>query len=115
MQRGYDLQSWLELTNGLFATGLFVFAGFGCLFFAAPMIGGRNVPNPVRLGLAAVMAAIMGSLLPVVRVDSIPAMIAGLLKEVLLGLILGWVVSLIFAGAQMAGEWLDMQGGFQAG
>jgi flagellar biosynthetic protein FliR len=69
----------------------------------------------VRLGLAAVLAVLVASLLPAVRVDSFPAMGAGLAKEILLGLALGWVVTLIFTSAQMAGEWLDMQGGFQAG
>src|SRR5262245_24001346 len=79
------------------------------------MIGGRNVPNPIRLGLAGIMAAIVGIVLPVVQVVSWPAMVAGIAKEILLGLVLGWVVSLMFTGAQMAGEWLDMQGGFQQG
>jgi flagellar biosynthetic protein FliR len=38
----------------------------------------------------------------------------GLVKEVLLGLILGWTASLFFASVQMVGEWLDLHGGFQA-
>jgi flagellar biosynthetic protein FliR len=110
-----DLQNWLDFANGRFATGLLVFGRFGGMLFAAPMIGGKNVPNAIRLGLAAIMAVIVGSMLPAERMDNFPAMGAGLAKEILLGLVLGWSVTLIFASAQMAGEWLDMQGGFQAG
>jgi flagellar biosynthesis protein FliR len=41
--------------------------------------------------------------------------VLGLVKEVGVGLLLGWTTGLVFAGVQMAGEWLDLQGGLQAG
>jgi flagellar biosynthetic protein FliR len=43
-----------------------------------------------------------------------PILVVGLGKELLLGLVLGWTATMFFACAQMAGEWLDLQSGFQA-
>ena len=95
MHNAYDIHTWLDIANGRFATGLLVFGRFGGLLFAAPMIGGKNVPNPVRLGLAAVLAVIVASLLPAVRADSFPAMGAGLAKEILLGLVIPFTLIVI--------------------
>src|SRR5947199_137184 len=52
---------------------------------------------------------------PKIPGGSLPILVLGLLKEVALGVILGWIASLFFASVQMAGEWLDLQSGFQAG
>src|SRR5260370_23555520 len=38
----------------------------------------------------------------------------GMVKEILIGLVLGWTASMFFSCAQIAGEWLDLQSGFQA-
>src|SRR5260370_23687245 len=38
----------------------------------------------------------------------------GMVKEVLIGLVVGWTASMFFSCAQIAGEWLDLQAGFQA-
>lgn len=109
-----DLQSWLTGASGHLTTGLLIFARFGALLFSAPLLGGKNVPNPVRLGLSALLAATLTPLLPPARIDSAVVLILALGKEVLFGLALGWTASMFFASVQMAGEWLDLQSGFQA-
>jgi flagellar biosynthetic protein FliR len=109
-----DLQSWLDITSGQFVTGLFIFVRFGALLFAAPLMAGKHVPSPVRLGLSAAMALILTPLVSSSLIESLPALIVGLLKEMLLGLVLGWTASLFFSSIQMAGEWLDLQSGFQS-
>lgn len=103
------------MASGQMATGLLVMGRFGGMLYSAPVISAKNVPNPIRIGLAAILAVLLVPLLPAAPISGIPEMAAGLAKEVLLGLLLGWIVVALFSSAQMAGEWLDLQGGFQAG
>src|SRR5438270_207807 len=108
-----DLGGWLDVASGRFVTGLLIFARFGGLLFAAPLVGGKNVPNPVRIGLSGALALILTPLAAPNPGMSMPVLVVGLFKEVALGLALGWTASLLFASVQMAGEWLDLQAGFQ--
>jgi flagellar biosynthetic protein FliR len=110
-----DLGSWLGLASGRFVTGLFIFTRFGALLVAAPLLGGKSVPAPIRIGLGGVLTLILTPLVQPIELDGLPLLVAGLVKEAAVGLILGWAASLFFATAQMAGEWLDLQSGFQAG
>src|SRR5437763_623144 len=100
-----DLSSWLDIASGRFTTGLMIFARFGGLLAAAPLLGGKSVPHPVRVGLSAALAMILTPLATTRPSESsLPVLILGLGKEVALGLVLGWTVSLLFASVQMAGE-----------
>lgn len=110
-----DLASWLNLVNGRYITGLFIFARFSAMLFAAPLISGKDVPNPVRVGLGVLLTLILVPLVPVAPATSLPAFVLAIGKEAALGLVLGWTASQVFAGVQMAGEWLDLHAGFQAG
>jgi flagellar biosynthetic protein FliR len=91
-----------------------MFARFGALLVAAPLVSSKSVPNPVRLGLSGMLALTLAPLAAPSPVDGMPALAAGLAKELLIGLVLGWTASMFFSCAQMAGEWLDLQSGFQA-
>src|SRR5438445_2663531 len=110
-----DLESWVGVASGRFVTGLFIFARFGALFVAAPLLSSKSVPNPIRVGLSGAFALILTPLIAPNGVDSMPLLVVGIAKEIVVGLVLGWAASLFFATAQMAGEWLDLQSGFQAG
>jgi flagellar biosynthesis protein FliR len=113
-----DLNSWLGIASGRFVTGLYIFARFGGLFSAAPLVSSKSVPTSIRVGLSGIMALILMPLAAPSRVGTASApgavLVAGLGKELLLGLVLGWTATMFFACAQMAGEWLDLQSGFQA-
>lgn len=110
-----ELQSWLGIASGRFVTGLFIFARFGALLVAAPLLSSKSVPPPIRIGLSGMLALLLTPLVAPSPVDSMPLLVVGIAKEVLVGVLLGWAASLFFATAQMAGEWLDLQSGFQAG
>jgi flagellar biosynthetic protein FliR len=73
------------------------------------------VPPPIRIGLSGALALLLTPLVSPSRVDGMPLLVVGIAKEVLVGVVLGWAASVFFATAQMAGEWLDLQSGFQAG
>src|SRR6476620_9761026 len=103
-----DLSAWLGVASGQLVAGLFIFARFGALLLSAPLLGSKSVPPPIRMGLSAALALVLTPLIAPVRIESVPLLVAGLGKEVLVGLVLGWAASLFFATAQMAGEWLDL-------
>jgi flagellar biosynthesis protein FliR len=110
-----SLQPWLDDANSRLVVGLLIFTRFSALLLAAPLVGGKNVPPVLRLGLSGALAMILMPLAPRPHVDTVPVLVVGLLKEVAIGVVLGWIASLFFASVQMAGEWLDLQSGFQAG
>jgi flagellar biosynthetic protein FliR len=105
----------MSLDVALFWAWLVVFVRASALSLQAPVFGSPLVPVPVRVGLSAVLA--MG-LAPVVQPsigsppgDWIPLMLR-LVAEALIGLVMGYGVSLIIGAAAMAGELLDMKMGF---
>src|SRR5687767_14136826 len=108
------LNTWLDLASGQLTTGLLIFARFSALLIAMPLMGGKTVPVPVRVGLCGALALVLTPLMPAAPVADAPRLVVGLLKEAALGLVLGWAASLFFAAVPMAGEWLDLQSGFQA-
>src|SRR5689334_3583630 len=110
-----ELDTWLGVASGRFVTGLFILARFGALLVAAPLLSSKSVPAPIRIGLSGALALLLTPLVTPSRVDGMPLLVVGIAKEVLVGIVLGWAASVFFATAQMAGEWLDLQSGFQAG
>lgn len=84
----------------------------------APVFGARGVPALVKLGLAAAFSVVLYPLIagtqPSIPVDILPY--TGLvIKEILVGLVIGFVVYTINAILQGAGELIDFQIGFIMG
>ena len=98
------------------AWGFFqVFLRVAALFSVAPVFGSREVPAPVRvllaLGLSLVVyPQVAGALAP--APGTLLEMIAPVVRETLIGLALGMLVSLLFTAATVAGDLLDLQMGF---
>lgn len=84
------------------------------LFAAAPAIGERSVPTGVRLALGLAVALAMVPGLP--PAPALPAgdwlAVAALAREAVLGLAMGLVLRLVFAGVDFAGTLVGMQMGF---
>lgn len=110
-----ELSFWLEVSQARFVTALLIFARLGGVLMVAPLLSSRSVPPQIRVGLAVAFSLILTPLFPPIKTSSLPLLLVGLVKEGLVGLILGWLASLLFSCVQMAGEWLDLQAGFQAG
>jgi flagellar biosynthetic protein FliR len=105
----------MSLDVSLFWAWLVVFVRASALSLQAPVFGSPLVPVPVRVGLSAVLAT---GLAPVVHPfigsppgDWIP-LILRLVSEALMGLVMGYGVSLIIGAAALAGELIDMKMGF---
>lgn len=93
-----------------------IFARVSALFVSAPVFGSREIPAQIKAGLAAVLSF---ALLPLARASlaadvpsSLYVMIVALLAQTLIGLLLGLVVSLLFAAVRVGGDVLDYQMGF---
>ncbi|MBL8307339.1 MAG: flagellar biosynthetic protein FliR [Rubrivivax sp.] len=83
------------------------------LFQALPVLGTRQVPARVRIGLAAFIAyAAQASLpaTPAVPLDS-PAAVMLVVQQLIIGLSLGFAVRLVFAAVEFAGELIGLQMG----
>lgn len=80
----------------------------------APVFASQRVPMTVRAGLAALLAFII----TVSRIDLIPpvesllTLAGGIAGEFIFGFAMGYIVYLVMAAAQTAGQVIDMQMGF---
>lgn len=91
-----------------------VLARIAGLVMAAPLLGHLLVPRRARIGLAMVMAL---ALAPTVAIAVAPATslfeIAGrALVESLIGMTIGFVAQLVFAGVQLGGQMAGIEMGF---
>jgi flagellar biosynthetic protein FliR len=95
-------------------TFMLVFSRSLGLIVAAPFWGGRTVPVVVRVWIALILAA---ASYPAVRLTQIVGgqtvltLFVSLAGELLLGLVLGWLVQLLFAGVRLAGQEIEMRSG----
>jgi flagellar biosynthetic protein FliR len=96
---------------------LFLLALFrvGGLLLVAPIFGSRQVPQPVKLALALVLA---GGLTPALAsrpfqpARDLPTLAAWIAAETAVGVLLGYAARLVFSAIGMAGEFMGLQMGF---
>lgn len=101
------------LTAQQFETFLLVFTRVSAMLFVFPIFSAPQIPRMVRLGLGALIAFLIFRTVPVVSpVGTIYDLIAGVVSQLVLGMIVGFIASLTFAGIQFAGEIIDLQIGF---
>ncbi len=98
-----------------FYTFLLVSARVGGLMTAAPLFNNKAVPKQVRAGFILIFAL---ALTPLIETHTGPIpnnlllLVAGVFKDALFGLAVGFLASLLFASVQMAGYFIDTQMGF---
>jgi flagellar biosynthetic protein FliR len=105
------LEAFVAMVPGL----VLVFARVAGLFITSPILGGAQVPVVVRVGASLAIGALV---LPFVQVDpnTIPtapvAYASAMARETLIGVVVGFGVTLLFTAIQIAGEVVDVQMGF---
>ncbi|GEN33605.1 flagellar biosynthetic protein FliR [Aneurinibacillus danicus] len=91
---------------------LLVFIRITAFFVAAPIFSTRSIPAPFKVGLSFFLALIAFPLLKasgVIPLDWTYVYLA--IKEVLIGLLLGFLATLFLAAIQVAGSLIDMMMG----
>jgi flagellar biosynthetic protein FliR len=99
----------------LFKVFVLVIVRFSGMIVAAPVLGSRNFPVLAKAGLAALSALVVLPALPASSYslpdDPVEFALIGA-GELLIGLGMGFVMTMVFAAIQVAGELMDMQTGF---
>ncbi len=93
---------------------ILVLARTAGIFTVTPIFGANQVPPQVRIAAAVGMAIIFVPLCPsevVLAVDVLPMALL-VAKEAFVGLVIGFVVTLVFTVFQIAGDFIDVQAGF---
>lgn len=91
---------------------LLVFARFAAMFAFNPFFSRAGVPAAARVILTVSLTLIMAPIAPfTAALTSSLALLAALLREVLIGAALGFVFTVFFYSIYFAGDFLDMQMG----
>jgi len=97
---------------------LLILARWAGMIMLAPVFGARGVPGLVRLGMAGSITVLVYPLIfaakPPIPVELLP-FIAVIIKEVLVGLVIGFVIYAMTSVLIGAGQLIDFQMGFTMG
>lgn len=101
------------LTPQQFEEFLLIFLRISSMLMLFPIFSSAQIPHQVRLGLGALIAFIIFRVIPAPHLTGGAfELLVGAAAQVLLGVIVGFVASLVFTGIQFAGELIDLQVGF---
>ncbi|MGI4789185.1 MAG: flagellar biosynthetic protein FliR [Janthinobacterium lividum] len=93
-----------------------IFVRVSALFVTAPVFGAKEIPSQVKVGLAAIISLVLLPLVKTTLTNTVPGTVFGMagviLGQALIGLMIGFVVSLLFVAVRMGGDLIDYQMGF---
>ncbi len=99
----------------VFKLFLLVAVRFSGLVISAPVLGSNNFPIIAKIGLIGFFAMLMTPTIAALDQPLPPGPLAFALMaagELLIGLIIGFVMTMMFAAIQIGGQVMDMQSGF---
>lgn len=109
------MPAFFDLTSNQLAGFILVLMRSSGIFFLTPVIGSRNVPARVKIGLSfflAIVAFPFVKLPALVSLDSPITYMLAIGKELIVGLLIGYVGLLFFSAILIAGQIIDLQMGF---
>lgn len=90
-----------------------LFARISGFFLISPLFSKKEIPLYVRFGLTLVCSFLLAPVMTTLpKIDTLPWML--MFKEVIIGYLLGFLFSLIFEAATMAGQVVGTMSGFSA-
>lgn len=99
-----------------FEVMLLVLARISGMFFMSPVFGRRNVPSIFTIGLMLSLTCLTAAYYPgqqhPIYISSYIQLFYYIIKELLIGLIMGYIVFLTFSAFLLAGQLMDTQIGF---
>ncbi len=94
---------------------LLVLVRISMLVFLMPILATEEVPARLKAAMAFFLSLVLFPLLPPTSVE-IPSSLAGYfmlaIREVYIGLVMGFAGTFVFAGLRLAGSWIDQETGF---
>jgi len=104
----------LESLMNQFIVFLLVFIRMTSLFVISPIFGRQNMPSYLKIGLALFTTFIIGPLLSYVNIEynNLLEFTLIIIKEFMVGIIIGYVSYLVFSSLYVAGQIIDTQIGF---
>lgn len=94
---------------------LLIFVRMTGLFVTAPIFGHKNIPVYFKIGFAFTTAVLMASVIKVdniIATDSFLLYAVYIIKEFIVGVVLGYIAYTVFTSIYIAGQIIDMQIGF---
>ena len=85
------------------------------LIISSPIFGRRNIPNTMKIAFCVVVTYVIFAAEPAsgaIRYNGVLEFAVLCIKELLFGLVIGYVTTLFFSLVQTAGQVMDMQMGF---
>ena len=102
--------------NSELITFILVFARIASFMVTAPGFSLKQAPTMLKIGLSFFTSLIVFASLPeMAAAGNLLIFTFLVIKEVLVGIALGFVVQLIFSAVEMAGQFIDFQVGFSMG
>ncbi len=100
----------LEQLGGAWIIALLVFSRIAGFASTAPLIGNKQIPGLVKIGFSILLTLLI---FPMIDVPSEYPKNYGFIYLIVinaaLGMLIGWIISLVITIAKVAGEMLDMQ------
>jgi flagellar biosynthesis protein FliR len=111
------MEGLLALAAGYRTTFLLVFFRVGAMAAVAPILGHRSVPVAHRAGLALLLSLLITPVVRQAPVDGGDGLGLGLAiaSEILIGIVIGAVATLVLAAVQVGGELVGFQMGLGIG
>jgi flagellar biosynthesis protein FliR len=101
------------LTAPQLETFLLILVRVFCMLAVFPIFSAPQIPHHVRFGLGLLIGFILFKLVPpIAPMANYYDLIAAIVAQVVLGVIIGFIASLVFVSFQFAGELIDLQIGF---
>ncbi|MGM0522538.1 MAG: flagellar biosynthetic protein FliR [Bacillota bacterium] len=91
---------------------LLVFGRLAGFFVTLPIFSYRNIPTQFKIGFAAFVSLMIMFTLDIPVIDLDLTFVFLLVKEVIIGLVIGFVANIIMTAIQIAGNFIDFQMGF---
>lgn len=104
----------LDFTLNNFERFLFVFVRVLGILTIAPIFGHRTVVSQVKVGVALMVAVALFPVVPTVlkQQPHLMLLVLSIVRELLMGLLIGFVSTLVFLAVKFAGELIGLEVGF---
>jgi len=91
---------------------LLIFCRITAFFIVAPVFSAKNVPSQFKIGLSFFVTLVVFSTIVPSSMTFDGLYVVAVMKEIVIGLLLGFVGYLFFTLVQISGSFIDMQMGF---